>query len=59
MTRTKTLMTEYHLPNHVAGKPELQSFDPEKTGVTKYPITQHQPLYFVTESFEDAKQKMM
>merc|ERR1711884_507626 len=43
----------------LSGKPELQSFDPEKTGVTKYPITQHQPLYFVTESFEDAKQKMI
>ena len=53
------MRTDHHLPNHVQGKPELQSFDPEKTGVTKYPITQHQPLYFVTESFEDAKQKMM
>ena len=41
------------------GKPELRSFEPEKTGVQKYPITEHQPLYFVTESFEDAKQKMM
>merc|ERR1711884_529586 len=39
--------------------PELRAFDPAKTGETKYPITQHQPLYFVTESFEDAKQKMI
>ena len=43
----------------LSGKPELRNFEPEKTGVTKYPITQHQPLYYVTESFEDAKQKMM
>jgi phenylalanine-4-hydroxylase len=43
----------------VSGKPQLLPFDPEKTGVTKYPITEQQPLYFVTESFDDAKQKMM
>ena len=41
------------------GKPELRAFDPEKTGLQKYPITEHQPVYFVTESFESAKQKMM
>jgi len=39
--------------------PELRQFEPAKTGVQKYPITQHQPVYFVTESFEDAKQKMI
>merc|ERR1711936_1418775 len=43
----------------LSGKPELRSFEPEKTGVQAYPITEHQPLYFVTESFEDAKQKMI
>merc|ERR1711936_122286 len=43
----------------MSGKPELRNFEPEKTGVTKYPITEHQPLYYVTESFEDAKQKMI
>jgi len=43
----------------LSGKPELRSFEPEKTGVQEYPITQHQPLYYVTESFEDAKQKMI
>ena len=59
MTRSRTLRTDHYLSVYFSGKPELQSFDPEKTGVTKYPITQHQPLYFVTESFEDAKQKMM
>ena len=43
----------------MSGKPELRTFEPEKTGQQKYPITEHQPVYFVTESFEDAKQKMM
>lgn len=43
----------------LSGKPELRAFDPEKTGSQKYPITEHQPVYFVTESFEDAKQKMI
>lgn len=34
-------------------------FDPETTGATKYPITEYQPVYFVANSFEDAKEKMM
>ena len=41
------------------GGPELREFEPGKVGEQKYPITQHQPIYFVTDSFEDAKQKMM
>jgi len=43
----------------LSGKPELKAFEPEKTGLQTYPITEHQPIYFVTESFEDAKQKMI
>merc|ERR1712080_212316 len=43
----------------LSGEPEMKPFEPEKTGVQKYPITEHQPVYFVTESFEDAKQKMI
>lgn len=43
----------------VTDKPELREFDPEKTGSQKYPITEYQPVYFVAESFEDAKTKMM
>merc|ERR1712038_511395 len=42
----------------LSGKPGLRSFEPEKTGVQEYPITQHQPVYFVTNSFEDAQRKM-
>lgn len=40
-------------------KPELREFEPAKTGLQKYPITEYQPIYYVAESFEDAKEKMM
>lgn len=40
-------------------KPEIRPFDPPKTGLQKYPITQYQPVYYVSESFEDAKEKMI
>ncbi|XP_061662605.1 phenylalanine-4-hydroxylase [Syngnathoides biaculeatus] len=39
-------------------KPKLLPFDPEKTCVQKYPITEYQPVYFVAESFEDAKDRV-
>lgn len=45
---------EYCLSN----KPELRSFDPPKTALQKYPITEYQPVYYVAEDFEDAKEKM-
>lgn len=40
-------------------KPELREFEPETTGQQKYPITEYQPIYYVAESFESAKEKMM
>ncbi|XP_031619504.1 protein henna [Contarinia nasturtii] len=40
-------------------KPELREFEPSKTGEQKYPITEYQPVYFVSDSFEDAKEKMI
>jgi Phenylalanine-4-hydroxylase len=43
----------------LSGKPELKPFEPFKTAVQTYPITEYQPLYFVAESFENAKEKMM
>ncbi|XP_001600555.1 protein henna isoform X1 [Nasonia vitripennis] len=43
----------------VSGKPELRAFDPATTAVQKYPITEYQPVYFVAENFEDAKEKMI
>ena len=39
-------------------KPEKADFDPAVTGDTEYPITEYQPKYFVTSSFEDAQRKM-
>lgn len=38
--------------------PQILPFDPEKTAVTKYPITTYQPTYFLAESFDDAKEKL-
>lgn len=43
----------------LSDKPELREFEPAKTGLQKYPITEYQPVYYVAESFEDAKEKMM
>lgn len=39
-------------------KPEKRSFDPDKMAVTKYPITEFQPIYYIAESFADAKDKV-
>ena len=39
-------------------KPEVADFDPSVTGDTEYPITEYQPKYYVTKSFEDAQRKM-
>ena len=43
----------------LSDKPEVRPFDPPVTAAQKYPITEYQPVYFVTESFEDAQTKMM
>jgi phenylalanine-4-hydroxylase len=40
-------------------KPEVFPFMPEKTANQKYPISQYQPVYFVAESFQDAKDKLI
>ncbi|XP_018570105.1 protein henna isoform X1 [Anoplophora glabripennis] len=40
-------------------KAEIRPFEPAKTALQKYPITEYQPVYFVAESFEDAKEKMI
>ncbi|XP_063228622.1 protein henna-like [Bacillus rossius redtenbacheri] len=43
----------------LSDKPELRPFDPAKTALQKYPITEYQPVYYVAESFEDAKEKLV
>lgn len=40
-------------------KAEVRPFEPAKTALQKYPITEYQPVYYVAESFEDAKDKMI
>lgn len=42
----------------LSDKPELRTFEPSVTGVTKYPITEYQPVYYVAESFASAKAKV-
>jgi len=42
----------------LSDKPDVRPFDPPKTAVQKYPITEYQPVYFVADSFHDAKEKM-
>jgi phenylalanine-4-hydroxylase len=42
----------------LSDKPEVLNFDPPKTAIRKYPITEFQPIYYVAESFEDAKEKL-
>jgi phenylalanine-4-hydroxylase len=42
----------------LSDKPELRPFEPPKTALQKYPITEFQPVYFVAESFKDAQEKV-
>ncbi|MEE6480092.1 hypothetical protein FKM82_012454 [Ascaphus truei] len=39
-------------------KPEFKPFEPESTALQKYPITDFQPVYFIADSFENAKEKV-
>ncbi len=42
----------------LTGEPEHRSFEPEKTCLQEYPITSFQPVYYIADSFKDAKDKM-
>ncbi|XP_065907094.1 phenylalanine-4-hydroxylase-like [Dysidea avara] len=53
------LMSSFgELQHCLSDKPEVLPFNPEKIVVTDYPITTMQPLYFLAESFEDARKKL-
>lgn len=42
----------------LSDEPETRSFEPEKTAQQDYPITSFQPIYYIADSFKDAKDKM-
>ncbi|XP_063786588.1 tyrosine 3-monooxygenase-like [Pseudophryne corroboree] len=42
----------------LSNKPELKPFDPEVTAVQPYEDNSFQPVYFVSESLEDSKDKL-
>ncbi|KAJ7329075.1 hypothetical protein JRQ81_015249, partial [Phrynocephalus forsythii] len=42
----------------LSDKPTTEPLNLEKTAIQKYPVTEFQPIYYVAESFKDAKQKL-
>ncbi|KAK9400026.1 phenylalanine-4-hydroxylase [Crotalus adamanteus] len=53
------LLSSYgELQYALSDKPATEPLILEKTAIQKYPVTEFQPVYYVAESFEDAKQKL-
>ncbi|XP_042900712.1 tyrosine 3-monooxygenase [Parasteatoda tepidariorum] len=53
------LLSSYgELLNAMSSKPQVLPFDPIVTAVQAYQDQEFQPIYFVAESFEDAKEKV-
>ena len=47
------------LQHCLSDTPEVRPLDPFKTSLQKYIVTEMQPVYFLAESFQDAKEKLM
>lgn len=45
------------LKHSLSNKPELREFEPEKTAIQPYQDLDYQEIYYVAESFDDAKEK--
>ena len=45
------------LKHSLSDKPELRNFDPDKTAIQPYQDLDYQEIYYVAESFDDAKDK--
>lgn len=41
----------------LSDKPELRPFEPASTSIQPYQDQEYQPIYYVAESFQDAKDK--
>lgn len=52
------LLSSYgELLHAISDKPEHRAFDPSVTALQTYQDQEYQPIYYVAESFEDAKEK--
>ena len=40
-------------------KPEIRPWNPSQAAQQTYPITTYQPIYYLADSFQDAKKKMV